>query len=96
MTRHFDNEKSVQEQLNEIRELESRLKLLKDELKTYMDTNDIDTLKGETTCYDRVWVNDTLIFDSTKFKADHADLYAEYKTKEKAGYYKYEEKVLKK
>ena len=96
MTRHFDNEKSVQEQLNEIRELESKLKLLKDELKTYMDEKDIDTLKGETTCYNRVWVNDTLIFDSTKFKADHADLYEEYKTKEKAGYYKYEEKVLKK
>ena len=95
MARHFDNEKSVQEQLNEIRELDARLKLLKDELKSYMDANDIDTLKGETTCYKRTWVNDSLIFDSTKFKADHADLYEQYKTKEKAGGYRYEEKVLK-
>lgn len=95
MVRHFENEKSVQAQLNEIKELESKLKLLKDELKTYMEENELEVLKGETTCYTRTWVNDTLIFDGTKFKAEHADLYAEYKTKEKAGYYKYEEKVLK-
>ena len=95
MTRHFENAKSVQEQLNELRELKEKVKILESELKTYMDDNDIDTLKGETTCYVRTWVNDTLIFDSTKFKTDHADLYAEYKTKEKAGYYKFEEKVIK-
>jgi len=96
MTRHFENEKSVQAQLNEIRKLESKLELLKDELKTYMDENEIEVLKGETTCYTRTWVNDAFIFDSTKFKAEHADLYKEYKTKERSGYYKYEEKVLKK
>jgi hypothetical protein len=95
MTRHLDNAKSVQAQLNEMRELDARLKLLKDELKTYMDENDIEVLKGETTCFKKIWVKDTLIFDSTKFKEEHADLYAEYKTKEKAGYYKYEEGVLK-
>ena len=60
-----------------------------------MDANDIDTLKGETTCYKRTWVNDSLIFDSTKFKADHADLYEQYKTKEKAGSYRYQEIVNK-
>ena len=95
MARHLDNTKSVQAQLNEIRELETRLKILKDELKTYMDENEIEVLKGETTCFKKIWVKDTLIFDSTKFKTEHADLYAEYKTKEKAGYYKYEEGVLK-
>lgn len=95
MARHFDNEKSVQDQLNEIKELESRLALLKDELKTYMEEHDIDTLKGEITCYKRTWVNDTLIFDTPKFKKEHADLYEEYKTKEKAGYYRYSEEVLK-
>ena len=95
MARHFENEKSVQAQLNEIKELESKLKLLKDELKTYMDENSIDTLKGETTCYTRSWVSDTVTFDSVKFRAEHADLYAEYRTKEKGGHYRYEEKVLK-
>ena len=30
-----------------------------------------------------------------KFKADHADLYESYKTKEKAGSYRYKEEVLK-
>ena len=95
MTRHFDNAKSVQAQLDEIRELEGKLKLLKDELKTYMDTNDIDTLRGETTCYVRTFVSDTLIFDQTKFKEEHADLYEQYKTKEKAGGYRYTERVNK-
>ena len=95
MTRHFDNAKSVQEQLNEIRELEEKAKILKDELKSYMDANDMDILKGETTSYSRTWVSDTLIFDSTKFKKDHADLYAQYKTKEKAGSYRYQEVVNK-
>ena len=95
MTRHLDNAKSVQAQLNEIRELETKLELLKDELKTYMDELDINTLRGETTCYKRTWVNDTVVFDSTKFKEEHADLYEEYKTKEKAGYYRYKEEILK-
>ena len=95
MARHFDNAKSVQAQLNELRELKEKVKILESEIKTYMDNNDIEILNGETTCYTKTWVNDTLIFDSTKFKADHADLYAEYKTKEKAGYYKFEEKVIK-
>ena len=78
MARHFENEKSVQAQLNEIRELESKLKLLKDELKSYMDENSIDTLKGETTCYTRSWVSDTVIFDSAKFKEEHLDMYFDY------------------
>lgn len=95
MARHLDNTKSVQAQLNEIRELETKLELLKDELKTYMDEQDINTLRGETTCYKRTWVNDTVVFDSTKFKEEHADLYEEYKTKEKAGYYRYKEEILK-
>lgn len=95
MTRHFDNVKSVQAQLNELREAKERVKVLESELKTFMEENDMDSLDGETTCYVRTWVNDTLIFDSVKFKADHADLYESYKTKEKAGYYKFEEKVLK-
>jgi len=95
MTRHFDNAKSVQEQLNELRELDERVKILKDELKTYMDANGIDVLKGETTSYARTWVSDTLIFDSTKFKKEHADLYEQYKTKEKAGSYRYQEVVNK-
>lgn len=95
MTRHFENANSVQEQLNEIRELTERVKILEGELKTYMETNDLDILKGTTTCYNRTWVNDTLIFDSTKFKKEHSDLYEEYKTKEKSGYYRFNEGVLK-
>ena len=95
MTRHLDNAKSVQAQLNEIRELEEKLEVLKSELKTYMDENEIEVLKGETTCYTKTWVSDSLIFDSTKFKKDHTDLYEEYKTKEKAGYYRYKEEVIK-
>ena len=95
MTRHFDNAKSVQAQLNELRELEEKVAILKSEMKSYMEENDMDILKGETTCYKRTWVNDTLIFDTTKFKADHADLYESYKTKEKAGSYRYKEEVLK-
>ena len=93
--RHLNNPKSVQEQLNEIRELKTKLEILTSELKTYMEDNDLEILKGETTEYRKTWVNDTLIFDSTKFKKDHADLYEEYKTKEKAGYYRYEESVIK-
>ena len=93
--RHLSNPSSVQEQLNEIRDLKTKLEILTSELKTYMEENDIDTLKGETTAYKRTWINDTLIFDSTKFKKEHEDLYEEYKTKEKAGYYRYEESVIK-
>ena len=93
--RHLNNSKSVQEQLNEIRELKTKLEILTSELKTYMEENDLDVLKGETTEYRKTWINDTLIFDSTKFKKEHSDLYEEYKTKEKAGYYRYEESVIK-
>lgn len=96
MSRHFENAKSVQAQLDEIRELQAKLDLLTDELKNYMDTNELEVLKGETTCYTRTWVNDTVIFNSTQFKKDHADLYAEYKTQERAGYFRYKEEVLKK
>ena len=95
MTRHFDNEKSVQAQLNEIRELQEKLTVLTDELKSYMDTHDLSILRGETTCYTKSWVSDTLIFDNTKFKTDHTDLYEQYKTKEKAGYFRYKEEVIK-
>lgn len=93
--RHLDNPSSVQQQLNEIRELKTRLEILTSELKTFMEENDIDILDGETTAYKRTWVNDSLIFDSGKFKADHSDLYEKYKTKEKAGYYRFEEIVIK-
>ena len=93
--RHLNNPKSVQEQLNEIRELKTKLEILTNELKTYMEENNLDVLKGEITTYERTWVSDTLIFDSTKFKKDYEDLYEEYKTKERAGYYRFEEKVIK-
>jgi hypothetical protein len=95
MTRHFQNAASVQAQLDEIRELQEKLDILVGEMRSFMDTNDIDRLNGETTCYDRVWVNDTLIFDSTKFKADNPNLYEQYKTKEKAGCYRYSVKAIK-
>lgn len=95
MTRHFDNAKSVQAQLNELRELKEKTKILEDELKAYMEENDIEVLNGETTCYVKTWVGDTLMFDSTKFKKDHSALYEEYKTKEKAGYYRYKEEIKK-
>lgn len=93
--RHFNNSSSVQQQLNEIRELKTKLEILTSELKTFMEEHDLDVLKGETTEYKRTWVNDTLIFDSVKFKKEHEDLYEQYKTKEKAGYYRFEETVIK-
>jgi hypothetical protein len=71
MTRHFENQASVQAQLDEIRELKERVAILESEMKDYMDDNDLDILKGETTCYDRTWVNDSLQFDTTKFKNDN-------------------------
>ena len=95
MTRHFNKTASVQAQLDEIRELQHKLDTLISEMRTYMDNNDIDRLNGETTCYDRVWVNDSLIFDSTKFKNDNPNLYEQYKTKEKAGGYRYSIKAIK-
>ena len=95
MTRHFNKTASVQAQLDEIKELQHKLDTLIGEMRTYMDTNDIDRLYGETTCYDRVWVNDSLIFDSTKFKNDNPNLYEQYKTKEKAGCYRYSIKAIK-
>ena len=95
MTRHFNKTASVQAQLDEIRELQHKLDTLISEMRTYMDNNDIDRLNGETTCYDRVWVNDSLIFDSAKFKNDNPNLYEQYKTKEKAGCYRYSIKAIK-
>lgn len=95
MTRHLGNKSSVQAQLNEIKELQDKLNVLISEMRTYMDNNDIDRLNGETTCYDRVWVNDSLIFDSTKFKNDNPHLYEQYKTKVKAGCYRYSVKAIK-
>ena len=95
MTRHFNKTASVQAQLDEIKQLQHQLDTLIGEMRTYMDNNDIDRLNGETTCYDRVWVNDSLIFDSTKFKNDNPNLYEQYKTKEKAGCYRYSIKAIK-
>lgn len=95
MARHLNNEKSVQAQLDELKELKERVQILEDEMKDYMEKNNLDTLRGETTCYDRVLVSDTLIFDSTKFKKDNPNLYEQYKTKEKAGGYRYTIKALK-
>ena len=95
MTRHFENEKSVQAQLDEIRELKEKLQILEGELKTFMEENDLEKLNGITTCYTKTWVKDTLMFNSTAFKKDHADLYEKYKTQEKAGYYRYKEEVIK-
>ena len=95
MTRHFNNKASVQAQLDEIRALQAKVDTLIDEMRTYMDTYDLDRLNGESNCYDRVWVNDSLIFDSTKFKNDNPNLYEQYKTKEKAGGYRYSVKAIK-
>ena len=95
MTRHFENQKSVQEQLNEIRELKEKIQILESEMKDYMDAHNIDILKGETLCYDRVLVKDSLQFDKEKFKNDNPKLYEQYKTKEKAGGYRYTIKALK-
>ena len=95
MTRHFENAQSVQDQLDEIRTLKEKIAVLEDELKTYMESKDIEVLNGITTKYTKTWVKDTLLFDSTKFKTDHADLYEQYKTKEKAGYYRFKEEVKK-
>ena len=64
-------------------------------MKDYMDTNNLDILKGETLCYDRTLVKDTLIFDTTKFKNDNPVLFEQYKTKEKCGGYRYSIKALK-
>ena len=94
MTRHFNKTASVQAQLDEIKQLQHKLDTLIGEMRTYMDDNDIDRLNGETTCYDRVWVDDSLIFDSTKFKNDNPNLYEQYKTKEKAGCYRYSIKAI--
>ena len=93
--RHFNNATSVQDQLNELRELKEKVQILEDEMKSYMDSHNIDTLKGITLCYDRTLVKDTLIFDSVKFKNDNPKLYEQYKTKEKAGGYRYTVKALK-
>ena len=95
MTRHFENAQSVQEQLDEIRQLKEKVQVLEDELKSYMESNDIEVLNGVTTKYTKTWVKDTLTFDTTKFKTEHTDLYEEYKTKEKAGYYRFKEEVKK-
>ena len=93
--RHFANVASVQAQLNEIKTLQDRVAVLIGEMQTYMDEHDLDRLNGEITCYDRVWVNDSLQFDSTRFKSENPNLYAQYKTKPKAGGYRYSVKAIK-
>lgn len=95
MTRHFSNQKSVQEQLEELKKVQDRAKVLIDEMKAYMDENDIDRLNGITLCYDRVWSSDTLIFNSKQFAKDNPNLYEQYKTQEKAGSYRYQVKAVK-
>lgn len=94
MTRHFDKRKSVQAQLEEIKALQEKTKTLIDELKEYMDSNDIDRVNGETLCYDRVWSSDTLIFNSKQFAKDNPNLYEQYKTQQKAGSYRYQIKAI--
>ena len=95
MTRHFNNKASVQAQLNEIKELQDKLDILIGEMRTFMDDNDIDRLNGEITYYDRTWVNDSYQFDSNKFKAENPNLFEQYKTKLKAGSYRYSIKAIK-
>lgn len=95
MTRHFENHNSVQAQLEEIKELQDKVSILIDDLKQYMDANEVDRLNGITLCYDRTWVNESLQFDSKKFKAENPNLFEQYKTKVKAGGYRYEVKALK-
>lgn len=94
MTRHFDKRKSVQAQLEEIKQLQAKAQTLIDELKEYMDSNDIDRVNGETLCYDRVWSSDTLIFNSKQFAKDNPNLYEQYKTQQKAGSYRYQIKAI--
>lgn len=93
--RHLNNNKSVQAQLDELKKAQDRVAILTSELKNYMEENDLDHLEGITTQYTRAWVNDSLQFDSSRFKKENENLYNQYKTKEKAGYFKYEVKAIK-
>lgn len=95
MTRHFNNAKSVQAQLDELRATKEKLDVLQAELKDFMDKHGIEKLNGLTTCYVKTFVPATTIFDSTKFRNENPSLYEEYKIKEKSEYYKYEEKAIK-
>lgn len=53
MTKHFDNKKSVDEQIRninklgqQIKELQELQKALKDDMKAFMETNGLEELKG--------------------------------------------------
>lgn len=95
MTRHFNNAKSVQAQLDEMTQLKEKYEILKGELKDYMEANDIDSLNGLTTRYVRTYVKATVTFDTQKFEKENPNLYAQYKTKEKAESYRFEIKAIK-
>jgi hypothetical protein len=95
MTRHFNNTKSVQAQLDELKAVQERAKVLISELKDYMETNDLDIVNGETTCYTRTWTDDYFKFNSTQFKKDNPNLFEQYKNQLVAGSYRYEVKAIK-
>lgn len=95
MTRHFNNAKSVQAQLDEMKQLKEKLEVLTSELKEYMEENDIDSLNGLTNRYVRTYVQASLTFDTKRFEKENPNLYAQYKTKEKADGYRFEVKAIK-
>ena len=95
MARHFSNTKSVQAQLDELKAVQERAKVLISELKDYMDANDLDTVNGETTCYTRTWTDDYFKFNSSKFKKENPNLFEQYKTQLVSGSYRYEVKAIK-
>lgn len=93
--RHLNNMASVQAQLNELKTLQDRVKVLTDEMKTYMDEHDLDTLNGETTCYTRSWTDDYYKFNSKQFEQDNPGLFEQYKNQLVAGSYRYSVKAIK-
>ena len=67
---------------------EEMLKTKKAELLTYMDGNDLTKVWSGTASISYTAPSSSVGFDAKKFEADHADLFAAYRTKitKKAGY----------
>ena len=68
--------------------IEERLKLNQAELLAYMSGNSLNKVWSDTTSVTYTAPSSSIGFDAKKFEADHADLFAAYRTKitKKAGY----------
>ena len=88
----INSQRDIQTTIHRLLKLKAEMATIKAEIEElvadlveYCKSAGLKTLRSGDTKVTWVHVDDTLVFDSKAFKADHPDLYAQYCTKTKTG-----------